>query len=155
MTSSFIHEDLFRQIRESVPMVCVDFVCVHNGKVLLTYRTEEPKKGEWWIQGGRLQKNETLSTGLQRLAQREIGTSMKILRRVGVYEFFSDPTTSITSGIHDVAICYLVEPKNSDFIIKLDETHSQYRWIEKIEKTLDPYIKRVLEDTGIFIEQTP
>ena len=152
MTSSFIPESLFRQIRETVPMVCIDFVCFHNGKALLTYRTEHPKKGQWWIQGCRLQKNETLSAGLQRLAQREIGVSVKILRLVGVYEFFSDPTPSITSGIHDIAVCYLVTPETTS--IKLDSTHSRYRWIESIEETLDPYVKKILQDTRIWSEQT-
>ncbi|MEK6920941.1 MAG: NUDIX domain-containing protein [Nanoarchaeota archaeon] len=151
MVSSFIPDPLFKQIRESVPMVCIDFVCVQNGKVLLTYRTEEPKKGQWWIQGGRLQKNETLAQGLQRLAQREIGTTVKIVRQIGAYEFFSD-AASIPSGIHDVAVCYLVSPETTS--IKLDSTQSQHRWIEIIEETLDPYVKKVLDDAGIWSEDT-
>lgn len=154
MSSSFIPETLFKQIRESVPMVCIDFVCVHNGKVLLTYRTEEPKKGEWWIQGGRLQKNETLSEGLQRLALREIGTPVKILKQIGVYEFFSGPTSSITSSIHDVAVCYLVEPLDVSIPIKLDETHTHYRWINTVEEDLDPYVKRALKDAGLLAQKT-
>lgn len=148
MTASFIPEPLFRQIRESVPMICIDFICAHNGKVLLTYRTEEPKKGQWWIQGGRLQKNESLIAGLQRLALREIGTPVKILKQIGVYEFFSGSTLSITSGIHDVAVCYLVTVDDT-LSIKLDATHSQYRWIDSIEEDLDPYVKRALKDAGL------
>ena len=152
MVSSFIPDPVFKQIRASIPMVCIDFVCVHNGKVLLTYRTEQPKKDHWWIQGGRLQKNETLAQGLGRLAQREIGVRVKILKQIGAYDFFSEPTTAVASGIHDVAVCYLVTLDNAN-LITLDTTHSHYRWIEKIEENLDPYVKKILEDASIWNTQ--
>lgn len=155
MTPNFIPDDLYKQILEHMPILCVDFILVQNGKVLLTYRTEEPAKNKWWIQGGRVYKNERLKDAIYRLAAREIGTrDIRIIKMCGTYEFFSDiaPFKEVTSGIHDIAIVYVVEPLEQNFQPTLDKTHKQFRWIDYIENDLDPYVKRALEDSGVFKE---
>ena len=146
-----IPEKLYTQILEHVPIPCIDFVLYHQGKVLLTYRTEEPAKGLWWIQGGRIFKHENFSETLQRLAQREIGSEIKVLRQIGAYEFHSEKAKAgVTTGTHDVAIVFLAVPINDHFAISLDKTHSQHRWIDRIEEGLHPYIKQALKDSGVF-----
>ena len=32
----------------------------------------------------------------------------------------------------------------------MDETHSKYEWIDRIEEDLDPYVKKVIKDSGVF-----
>lgn len=153
MVKNFIPDTLYTQILEYMPIPCVDFVLVQNGKVLLTYRIEEPAKDQWWIQGGRVYKNERLEAAVFRLAAREIGTrNIRIIRMCGTYEFFSDIASfkEVTSGIHDIAIVYVVEPLEQDFQPTLDKTHNQFRWIDHIESDLDPYVRRALEDSGVF-----
>lgn len=148
---ALISDHLYLQILEHMPILCVDLVLVHQGKVLLTYRTQEPAKDQWWIQGGRVLKNERLTEAVQRLAKREIGIPVHILRQIGTYEFFSEKgPLAVQTGIHDVAVVYLVEPTESDFKLQLDFTHAQSRWISFIEDGLDPYIKTVLNDAGVF-----
>ena len=34
--------------------------------------------------------------------------------------------------------------------VKLDEQHREYRWINKTEDDLHPYIIEMIEDTGLF-----
>ncbi len=150
--ANFIPADLYSQILEHMPVPCVDFVLVQNGKVLLTYRTEEPAKDRWWIQGGRMYKNERLQEAVFRLAEREIGTrNIRIIKQFGAYEFFSKTAPfDVKSGIHDVAIVFLAEPLEANFTPRLDKTHKKFRWIESIEKDLDPYVKKALEDSGVF-----
>ena len=145
-----IPTNLYQQILEYLPIFCIDLVLYHQGKVLLTYRTQQPAKDQWWIQGGRVFKNETFSQAVQRLAKREIGIEVEILNQIGTYEvFFEQGILPTKTGIHDVAVCFLVKPKDKAEI-KLDPTHQQWKWIDKIEAHWHPYVKTVLEEAKIF-----
>src|SRR3989338_81614 len=109
--SSIIPEKLYSQILEYMPIACIDFVLYHKGKVLLTYRTQEPEKGQWWVQGGRIFKHEKLEEALQRLAKREIGSEVKIIRKMGSYEYHSVKAAfGVKTGTHAVVVVYLVKP---------------------------------------------
>ena len=145
-----IPSELYKQIMENVPICCIDFVVLHQGKVLLTFRNDEPAKGKWWIQGGRLLKNERIEDAVRRKAREEIGVDVKLVRRTGTYEYFCrrGHFPDFATGVHDIAICYLVEPASTNF--NLDSAHSQYRWIDHIEKDLDPYVQNVLGDARVF-----
>ena len=146
-----IPNELYQQILEHMPIFCIDIVLYHQGKVLLTYRTQEPAINQWWIQGGRVFKNETFSQAVQRLAKREIGIEVEIITQIGTYEvFFEQGIFETKSGIHDVAVCFLVKPKDSTEI-ELDQTHTKWKWIGRIESDLDPYVKKVLEDAKIIL----
>jgi len=150
--SSIIPEKLYSQILEYMPIACIDFVLYHKGKVLLTYRTQEPEKGQWWVQGGRIFKHELLEEALQRLAKREIGSEIKIIRKMGAYEYHSHTKAAfgVKTGTHAVVVVYLVKPLKNDFAISMDETHSKYKWIDHVEEDLQPYVKEVLKDSGVF-----
>ncbi len=149
--ASLIPKELYSQILEHMPIPCIDFVLYHQGKVLLTYRTQEPAKDQWWVQGGRIFKHETLPEALQRLAKREIGSGVKIIRKLGAYEYHSDKANfGVKTGTHAVVVVYLVEPLNDDFTVFMDETHSKYRWIDQIEDDLDNYVKELIRDSGVF-----
>ena len=109
-----IPNKLYQQILENMPIFCIDIVLYHQGKVLLTYRTQEPAKDQWWIQGGRVFKNETFAQAAQRLAKREIGIEIDIIKQIGAYEvFFEKGILPVKTGIHDVAVVFLVKPKDT------------------------------------------
>ena len=150
-TGNIIPEELYTQIRENMPVPCVDFVLYHKGKVLLTYRTQEPAKGQWWVQGGRIFKHETFAQALQRLAKREIGSEIKVIKQIGAYEFHSDKANfEVKTGTHDVVVVFLAVPANDNFMVSMDETHSQYKWIDRIEEGLHSYVKEVIKDSDVF-----
>lgn len=149
--ASLIPEKLYKQILEHLPIPCIDFVLYHKGKVLLTYRTQEPAKNQWWVQGGRIFKHEKLEEALQRLAKREIGSEVEIIKKLGAYEYHSDKANfGIKSGTHAVVVVYLVRPVDDNFTVAMDGTHSKYKWIDQIEKDLDQYVKQVIRDSGVF-----
>jgi len=151
MTSP-IPEKLYKEILEHMPIPCIDLVLYHKGKVLLTYRMQEPEKGQWWVQGGRIFKHEKLEEALQRLAKREVGSEVKIIRKMGGYEYHSKTKAAfgVKTGTHAVVVVYLVKPVDDDFEVSMDETHSKYKWIDRIEDDLQPYVKEVLKDAGVF-----
>ena len=47
---------------------------------------------------------------------------------------------------HTVTTIHRVETDK----VKLDEQHRDYRWINKMEDDLHPYIKEMIENTGLF-----
>ena len=146
-----IPSDLYSQILEHMPIPCIDFVLCHKGKVLLTYRTQEPAKGQWWVQGGRVFKHESLHDAVQILAKREIGSEVEIIKQIGGYEYHSDKAAfGVKNGTHAFVIVYLAKPSNDNFYVSMDKTHSKYKWIDKIEGDLDPYVKKVIKDSGVF-----
>ena len=59
--------DLYAQIEHSMPLACVDFVPVHEGKVGLIFR-ESPFGRVWCHLGGRVLRGETLAGALRRHA---------------------------------------------------------------------------------------
>ncbi len=83
-----IPDNLYQQILENMPIFCIDFILYHNNKVLLTKRTQEPAKDQLWIQGGRVLKNERFKDAVQRLAKRELGIEVEIIKEIGTYEVF-------------------------------------------------------------------
>src|SRR3982750_297191 len=57
-SKELIPTDVYRMILENVPLVCVDLVIVKANKVFLIKRKNKPSEGVYWLQGGRMQKNE-------------------------------------------------------------------------------------------------
>ena len=57
---TFIPWSLYEQILDNMPIACVDVAILHDGKVLLVKRLDEPAKGQYWLPGGRVLKGEML-----------------------------------------------------------------------------------------------
>lgn len=55
----------------------------------------------------------------------------------------------LKTGTNAIAVNYLVTLLEEQEI-KIDNTSLNYRWIDKIEEDLDPYIKTILKDSGVF-----
>ncbi len=150
--SQSITQSLYTQILEHMPIPAVDFVLQNQKKVLLALRKDEPAKGQWWIPGGRIQKNETLEAAIKRKALQEIGIEVEIIRKINCYEVFFDnaPFPEVKTGVHYLSVCYLIKPKDKNIVITLDKTQEKHKWIDKIEPTLHPYVKQVLNDAKVF-----
>jgi colanic acid biosynthesis protein WcaH len=64
-----------------------------SGKVLLGLRQNRPAKGYWFVPGGRVFKNETLSHAFTRILANETGLSEIDIKNVcfhGIYEHFHE-----------------------------------------------------------------
>ena len=51
---------------------------------------------------------------------------------------------------HTVTTYYKVEVDSDK--VKLDEQHRDYRWINKMEDDLHPYLAEMIKNTGLFRE---
>ena len=147
-----INSITYKKILEHIPICCVDVVICHCNKILLVNRNNEPAKNEWWFPGGRVFKNEKLEEAAIRKAYEEVGIKVQIVKIIGIYETMFDkgPFDDLKSGVHTINICFLVKPTLENFKIKIDDTSSDYRWIDKIEENLYPYVKKVLRNLEFF-----
>jgi len=145
-----IPDEVYEKILEYSVISAVDGIIFHNGKVLLAKRTQEPCKGEWWIPGGKQNKNELPEDAVKRKIKNEIGIDVKVEKMIGVYDVMFDKTAfpNVKTGVHYVARVYVVTPVNLE--IKLDSTQKEYRWINRVEEGLHDYVKTALRDSKVF-----
>ena len=130
-----------------MPIPCVDIVVVHQNKALLVNRTNYPAKGEWWLPGGRVLKGELSVQTAKRKAREELGVDVLVGPLVHAEEtiFLIGPTGT---PVHTVNTCFYVSLVDSLSSLSVDHQHDDIRWIEKLDDSLHPYIKRCLIAAG-------
>ena len=138
-----IPEPLWREIVANVPIICVDVVIVRDGKALLVLRGDPPAKGEWWLPGGRVLKNESLKEAAHRKALEEVGLDCHVGPAI-----YSVETRFMEEDVQSFNTVYLLWPKVGEEV-KLDATCKDFRWVEdKDEMNLDWYVRRSLWEAG-------
>ena len=141
-----IPPDEWQNIVENVPIVSVDLVIEHNGGVLLGKRENEPAKGEWFVPGGTVLKDESRADAVDRVADEELGEPVVVGECLGTYEHFYD--TADVDGVeskHYVATAYRCEFERADPAITGDEQHSSFEVFRPPYERLHPYVERYLE----------
>ena len=82
--SKWIPDKLFREIRKSIPIACVDLIVlrVKNKKIetLFIKRAIYPELGKWCLIGGRIIRGESLGDTIRRQVKTELGVSVKIIK---------------------------------------------------------------------------
>lgn len=139
-----IRVDNYKYIVENMPVVCVDGLIVNqNGEYLLVKRKNEPLKGEYWVPGGRLLKNEKLEDAIRRKMVEEVGIGVKILRLIGFFEVVFDKThLDLKGGFHAVSFVFLLNPLEENIV--LDNQSSGWKWF----KELPPMLLDILQPFG-------
>ena len=131
----YIPQNEYNKILAQMPIVCVDIAIVYHSKILLIRRNEQPAKGEWWLPGGRLFKNESLES----CAFRKAGVETGMLGKVGKMIHYQ---STVFDTVHSVNFCYMFHADNSN--VRLDNTASEFKWIDNISELYHPYIKECL-----------
>ncbi|MFC4990217.1 GDP-mannose mannosyl hydrolase [Saliphagus infecundisoli] len=141
---SWVPEDEWEVVVDNVPIVSVDLLVQHEGGILLGLRENEPVKGEWFVPGGAVLKNETLDEAVQRVAKTELGCEVDVVERLGSFEHFYE--SSEIDGIdrkHYVAQAFVVTP--TEPINAPDDQHSELRVFTPPFDDLHPYMTRYLD----------
>ena len=120
---AYLADDLYRQIEESMPIACVDFVatrtaddgCSEYGLI----RRHSPYGEVWCHLGGRIQRGETIAAALQRHAQDTIGVRLDLPidpQPVYTYQWFpaaDAPTDGTPFGRderkHSIGMAFIAE----------------------------------------------
>jgi len=143
-----IPDNLYKKIHQSVPVACVDVVVSDTrGNFLLLRRKNQPEKGKWWFPGGRVLRGEKLEETALRKLNQETGLNGRVIRLLGVYDYFS--RTGYFKGVpaHTIAIVYLVKASANRKII-LDWQSDNSGWFRKINLGWPSYVKHFLKKAG-------
>ncbi len=144
----YIPENLYKQIVELMPIPCVD-VLIHQGdQILFIKRNQEPAKGQWWVIGGRLHKDETMEQCAVRKCLEEVGLKVEIEKMIGVHDEFFD--TSIQGPpTHTVCVAYLAKPIGDIHDYRIDSTSDGAVVTGFIDPRLDPYVMALIVESGL------
>ena len=123
----YLRGDLFKTIIEHTPLVSVDLIVKHNGKVLLGKRVNKPAQGYWFTLGGRVLKNERIESAIQRIGKLELGIIINSNPKfIGVFEHLYDDSIFDAVSTHYVNIGYVIEVSGLEDLPK--DQHNAYRW---------------------------
>ena len=145
----YVEEELYKKFVDLMPIACVD-VLIHDddGNILLVKRNQEPAKDKWWIIGGRLLKEEIMPEGAVRKAKEEVMLDVEVEKLIGVYDEFFD--TSIQGfPTHTVCIAFLARAENL-LMADVDYTCDGFKLVSSVDDSYDPYLLRVINDSGIW-----
>lgn len=147
----WIPEERFAEFVAAMPQVCVELFVEGEGGVLLAKRANVPAEGEWFWPGSRLYKGERLDEAAHRVAAEELGIGVELAGRLGVYEHFWETSDVVGSpSRHTVNVVFRAEPVEAEPEIELDDQHTEYRFVDSVEPDLHEYVRRYLEDSGVF-----
>ena len=126
----------FLQLIRQAPLVAIDFVLREpGGQFLMGKRLNAPARGFWFVQGGRIFKDESLAVAQKRIAIGELGLEPRgdQIRFLGVAEHFYDDNFFEKEGIgtHYIVLVYAWELPHRPGIE--GGQHTRYRWMDKEE----------------------
>ena len=138
--SEWISEEDWETIVRNVPIVSVDLIVKHSNGIVLGKRTNEPAKGEWFVPGGRVQKGETRTEAVHRIAEEELDVSVEVIESLGAFEHcYENSDVEKVETKHYLANGYVVEVDSGQ--IQSDNQHKEVRIFESTPDSLHPYLR--------------
>ncbi len=145
----------FLRVLKTVPTVVVEAIVKNENGILLGKRNTEPFKGLWHFTGGFVNYNEKISDAVNRVAKRETGADVEIVKFLGVYEYIHDDPRG-----HIIALAYLVKiaegtvmkPSVSSFLtpdaLKIAPTpdNTELKYFRSAPEDMIPYQKKIFSD---------
>lgn len=130
-----LNKDQFLECVQRMPLVSIDLVITRQDSILLGMRTNRPAQGFWFVPGGRILKDETLSLAMQRIAVKELGCKINAMsaalpRFLGAYEHHYLDCFAGDIGVttHYVVLAYHVAVGDDVALLRHDEQHEEFRW---------------------------
>lgn len=138
---TWIEDPLYNEITSAIPIACLDHLVVHEGRLLLMLRNNEPGKGLWFTPGGRILRGETLKEAVNRVLRKETGLKATRVEQKGTMAHIWPET-------HTVTTFYRVDVASGD--VEMNDEHSGYTWITETTGDLHPFIREMTARSGIF-----
>lgn len=130
---SLIPKNQYIQILKNLPILCVD-VIVRNtkGEYLLVKRVNEPKKGKWWVIGGRVLKGESLAQAAKRKVKEETGQRIRYVDPIGYFELiYGANPFGLSFKYHSISVVFTTVIEGMD-PVRLDRQSSDFRFSKKL-----------------------
>lgn len=141
----FIPEDIYRVVRQSMPIPCVDLVILdQSGRVLLLKRVNYPARGQWWFPGGRVHFLEARQAAALRKLKEECNLDAAKVTELGGHDVIITGRGMPPS--HSITALFLI---NVDEVadLRLDQQSQAAEWRrpqEWLTDSLHPFITSVL-----------
>ena len=128
--------DRFKNIIRDSCLIAIDLIVRNSdAKILIGLRKNAPARGFWFVPGGRIYKNETVSEALYRISYAELGISLKIseVKFCGISDhihsenFFDDPSFNT----HYLLLVYEFVDHEGRVQLENVAQHSEMRFEEK------------------------
>lgn len=130
----FLDKETFSTVIENTPLVSIDLVVKNKqGQALLGERLNKPAKGNWFVPGGRILKDESMANAFKRLTSEELGQEFTIdqAELIGPFDhFYNDNVFGNQFSTHYVAIAYVITLDNELETLPLHVQHGRYKWFE-------------------------
>lgn len=140
--SEWIPDDKWETIVRNVPIISVDLVVECPAGLVLGKRTNEPAKGEWFVPGGRVHKEERLRDAVDRIAREELDTSVTVKQRLGTFEHFYEKS-EVADSKHYVGHGFHVWTDDTKF--DHDDQHATLSTFETVPEDLHEYVAAYLD----------
>ena len=108
--TSWIPDDLYRQIINVMPIPCVDLIVEDSkGRILMLKRKNEPAKGQWWLPGGRIHFGEKRIEAARRKLKDECGLESNSLSEMGTFDIIYPHKIGQSFASHGISTVFIVE----------------------------------------------
>ena len=131
---TFIPEPEYKDLIKKMPIFCADFLIFAEKKYLLIKRKVQPVKDVYWVIGGRLRHNETMTQLAERVQMQEIGVSFSDFKIIGFSNYFF-PDVPDARATHTPTLLHIV-PVKKMFEPKIDNKHTDYIWSDKLPEEM-------------------
>lgn len=130
---SYIQTETYKQIIEVLPILCVDVIVKNaQGKYLLIKRGNEPKKGQWWVIGGRVLKGETCEEAAIRKIREEVSLNVNVVLPIGYFELvIGAHPFGLELPYHSVSIVYETLATDNQQV-RLDDQSVEWKYAKKL-----------------------
>ncbi|WP_282175226.1 GDP-mannose mannosyl hydrolase [Vibrio diabolicus] len=126
-----LDKQMFKTVVAHTPLISIDLIVENTqGQVLLGQRLNRPAQGYWFVPGGRIHKDETMTQAFARLTKEELGVELQLTEAslIGPFEhFYTDNFSGDDFSTHYVVLGYRV---SLDVPLSQlpNEQHQTYQW---------------------------
>ncbi|MFC7233960.1 NUDIX domain-containing protein [Halosegnis marinus] len=139
----------WRTVVANVPIVSVDLLVTTDDGLLLGKRTNEPARGYYFPPGGRVEKFETRTEAVHRIADEELGLDVEIIESLGSFEHIYDTAdVSGVNGKHYLANGFVVAATGGR--LQPDDQHENLRAFVDPPTPLHHYLRTYLDASEIL-----
>ena len=149
---AWLSDDTFRTVVANTPLVSIDLLVRQGGRFLVGLRENRPAQGEWFVPGGRIQKDESLADAFARVVRDELGLALPFAsaRFVAVNEHhYPDSIFGEAVSTHYLCLSYLVAMAETQEL-RADAQHAALAWRTpaqlQAESTVHPLTVKHLDD---------
>jgi ADP-ribose pyrophosphatase YjhB (NUDIX family) len=135
----------FLAIYRQVPRAAVDVIALSPQGFLLTKRTIPPFEGFWHIPGGTILFKEPIDHAITRIVQEELGVKVKVIKLLGIVEYFND------AGRHTVCNGFLAQIKSG--VPRGSNQGEEVKFFKKIPRNFIPEQRAFLKKHWLEISR--